>query len=53
MGSKKRTQEEKGKAARKNEFDNDMTGIDDRLVLKELLPYTKGLYNEQMNTWRA
>jgi hypothetical protein len=53
MGPRKRTQEEKAKAAQENGFDNDMTTIDDRLVLKEVLPYTKGLYNEQMDTWRA
>ncbi|KAF8847233.1 hypothetical protein BDZ45DRAFT_755127 [Acephala macrosclerotiorum] len=44
---------EKAKAVRENGFNDDMTGIDDRLTLKELLPYTKGLYNEQIDTWRA
>jgi hypothetical protein len=41
---KKKAAGEKLKAARENGFDDDMTGIDDRPALREILPYTDGLY---------
>ena len=49
---KKKTPAEKVKAARENGFDDDMTGIDDRHVLREILPYTDGAYETQMELWR-
>ena len=42
---KKKTPGEKMKAAQEKGFDDDMTGIDDRPVLQEILDYSKGLYN--------
>lgn len=45
---KKKTAAEKVKAARENGFHDDMTGIDDRHVLREILPYTDGVYKTQM-----
>jgi hypothetical protein len=44
MGKKKGV-EEKVKATQEKEFDNDMTSIDGRPALWEILPYTGGLYN--------
>jgi hypothetical protein len=35
---------EKVKAARENRFDNNMTSINDRHVLREILEYTDGAY---------
>lgn len=49
---KKKTAAEKVKAARENGFDDDMTGIDDRHVLREILPYTDGVYKTQMELWQ-
>jgi hypothetical protein len=49
---KKKTPAEKVKAARENGFDDDMTGIDDRHVLREILPYIDGAYETQMELWR-
>lgn len=49
---KKKTAEEKVKAAREKGFNGDMTGIDDRPVLREILEYTEGLYSIQMEVWR-
>jgi hypothetical protein len=49
---KKRTPEEKAKAARENGFDDDDNDVDDGLVQREVLPYTTGVYNEQMDMWR-
>ena len=47
---KKKTPEEKAKRAWKNGFNNDDNDdINNSLVLKELLPYTTGVYNEQMD----
>ncbi len=45
---KKKTVGEKVKAAREKGFNDDMTGIDDRPVLREILDYSKGLYEIQM-----
>jgi hypothetical protein len=45
---KKKTLAEKVKAARENGFDDDMTGIDNRHVLREILPYIDGAYETQM-----
>ncbi len=46
---KKKAAGEKVKAARENGFDNDdMTGIDGRPVLREILPHTGGVYETQM-----
>ncbi|KAF8862713.1 hypothetical protein BDZ45DRAFT_585016 [Acephala macrosclerotiorum] len=49
---KKKTPEEKAKRARENGFNDDDDDIDDSLVLKEILEYTHGVYNEQMDMWR-
>jgi hypothetical protein len=49
---KKKPAGEKVMAARENGFDDDMTGIDDRPVLQEILDYTGGLYKVQMEVWR-
>jgi hypothetical protein len=49
---KKKTPEEKAKRAREKGFNDDDNGIDDSLVLKKILPYTTGVYNEQMDMWR-
>jgi len=38
--------------AREKGFNNDMTGIDDRPILRKILDYSKGLYNIQMEVWR-
>jgi len=48
---KKKTPEERAKRARENGFNDDDDDIDDSLVLKELLPYTTRVYNEQMDMW--
>jgi hypothetical protein len=42
---KKKTAEEKVKAAREKGFNNAMTSINNRPVLREILEYTKGLYS--------
>jgi hypothetical protein len=49
---KKKTAAEKVKAAREKGFNDDMTSIDDRPVLRKILDYSKGLYNIQMEVWR-
>jgi hypothetical protein len=49
---KKKTLEEKEKRARENGFNDDDDNVDDSLVLKEILEYTDGVYNEQMDMWR-
>jgi len=41
---KKKIAAEKVKAARENGFDDDMTGINDRHVLREILPYIDDMY---------
>jgi len=46
---KKKAAEEKVKATREKEFDDDMTSIDGRPVLREILPYTGGLYNTRLD----
>ena len=43
---KKKTPEDKAKRARENGSNDDQDDIDDSLVLKEILPYTTGVYNE-------
>jgi hypothetical protein len=49
---KKKTPEEKAKRARENGFNDDDDDIDDSIVLKEILEYTDGVYNEQIDMWR-
>ena len=49
---KKKAAGKKVKAAQKNGFDDDMNGIDDRPVLREILPYTGGVYKTQIEVWR-
>ena len=49
---KKKIAVEKVKAAREKGFNDDMTGIDDRLVLRKILDYSKGLYKIQIEVWR-
>jgi hypothetical protein len=49
---KKKTAKEKVKGAREKGFDDDMTSIDDRPVLREILEHTEGLYELQMEVWR-
>ena len=49
---KKKTAVEKVKAARERGFNDDMTGIDDRPVLRKILGYSEGLYEVQMEVWR-
>jgi hypothetical protein len=49
---KKKTPAEKVKAARENGFNDDITGIDDRHVLREILPYIDGAYKTQIELWR-
>ncbi|KAF4617067.1 hypothetical protein G7Y89_g15080 [Cudoniella acicularis] len=49
---KKKTAAEKVEAAREKGFNDDMTGIDDRPVLRKILDYSKGLYDMQMEVWR-
>jgi hypothetical protein len=53
MGPRKKTQEEKAQAARENGFDDDMTDVDDSIVLRRIEDYTQESYNEQMDTWHA
>jgi len=50
---KKRSPEERIELARKNGFNNDPTGIDDRVVLRPVLEYTRGEYEKQMEIWRV
>jgi hypothetical protein len=50
--TKKKTVEEKLKAAQKNGFDHDMGNINDLPVSRVVLPYTTGLYGIQMELWR-
>jgi hypothetical protein len=49
---KRKTAGEEVKAAREKGFDDDKTRINDRPVLREILPYSKGLYGIQMEVWR-
>jgi hypothetical protein len=49
---KKKTASEKVTAAREKGFNDDMTGINDRPVLRKILDYSKGLYEVQMEIWR-
>jgi hypothetical protein len=37
---------------RENGFNDNGDNINDSLVLKDLLPYTTGEYNVQMDMWR-
>jgi hypothetical protein len=46
---KKKTPEKKAKRARENGFNDNDNNINDSLVLKEILPYTTRVYNEQMD----
>jgi hypothetical protein len=46
---KERTLEEVAKIARENGFDDDLTGIYDRPVLREILQYTNGLYDIKLD----
>jgi len=39
--------------ARKNGFNDDPTGIDDHVVLRPVLEYTRGEYEKQMEIWRV
>ena len=50
--SKEKLAEEKVKAARENGVDSGMSGIDDRHVLRLILPYTDDVYETQMEVWR-
>jgi hypothetical protein len=50
---KKRSPEERMELARKNGFNDDPTGIDDRVVLRPVLEYTLGEYEKQMEIWRV
>ena len=43
---KKKTPEEKAKGTRENGFNDGDDDLDDALVLKEILEYTDGVYNE-------
>jgi 16S rRNA C967 or C1407 C5-methylase (RsmB/RsmF family) len=49
---KKKTLEENAMRARENGFNDNGDNINDSLVLKDLLPYTTGEYNVQMDMWR-
>jgi hypothetical protein len=49
----KRMLEDMVRTARENGFDDGLTGIDDRLLLREVLPYTNQLYNTQMDIWEG
>jgi hypothetical protein len=49
MGRRKKTQDEKAQAAQESEFDDNMTGADDSIVLKRIKDYTIALYNEQVD----
>jgi hypothetical protein len=53
MGPRKRSQEEKAQVAQENGFDDDMSDVDDSIVLRKIEDYTEELYNEQMDTWHA
>ena len=44
---------EKVKAARENGFDDDMTGINDHHVIREILEETDITYEIQMNIWQV
>ena len=48
---KKKTPEQKAKRAQENGFNDGDDNIDDSLVLKEILPYTTGVYNKQVDMW--
>jgi hypothetical protein len=48
---KKRTPEEKAKRAREKGYNSDDDDVDESLVLKELLPYTEGVYSDEMDMW--
>jgi hypothetical protein len=50
MGKQKGSKEA-AKRARENRFDDDLTGIDDRPVLGEILLYINELYNAQLPLW--
>ncbi|KAF2791926.1 hypothetical protein K505DRAFT_247792 [Melanomma pulvis-pyrius CBS 109.77] len=49
---KKKTAAERVKVAREKRFNDDMTGIDDRPVLRKILGYSEGLYEVQIEVWR-
>jgi len=46
---KERTSEEVAKIAQENGFDDDLTSIYDRSVLREILQYTDGLYDIKLD----
>jgi hypothetical protein len=48
---KKKTLEEKAKRAREKGYNSDDDNFDECLVLKELLPYTKGAYYKEIDIW--
>ena len=45
---KKKTLAEKVKAAQENRFNNNITSIDNRHILREILPYINSAYKTQI-----
>jgi hypothetical protein len=48
---RKRTAEERRRYAEKNGFNDDDTDVDDNPIPRDVLDYTKGRYDVQMDLW--
>jgi hypothetical protein len=48
---KKKSSEDVMRIAQGNSFDDNPSGIDDRTVMREIQPYTGGLYETQRDPW--
>ena len=48
---KKISLEDVVRKAEENGFENDLTGINDHTVIREILPYSSGLYKTQIDIW--
>ncbi|KAI9828009.1 MAG: hypothetical protein M1832_003535 [Thelocarpon impressellum] len=51
MGRQKMTPGDRAERARRNSFEDDLTGIDDAVVLRPIVPYTTMLYGRQWESW--